>query len=91
MNHIGIYTGMQYTKPALKQTMRPTLDMTQYATGREDIEYGPRPQLPPAPVDPAYEAFMRGEDSRGTYVPEVVPVEDDSLWEAEKLDRGMLR
>ena len=86
----GRYTGNNY-RPVRTQTMlRPVVDVTQFATGFPQQQPASGGQaLPPAPVDPAYIEWMRGNDSRGTYEGPGILEEDDSNYRAEQMDLGM--
>jgi hypothetical protein len=96
----GRFTGTSYT-PMRKPTMlRPVQDVTQFATGfPEQRPASPHVQaMPPSQIDPAFDAFMRGEDLRGARPAGLLePVDDgnyygdDSNYVAEEMDAGRYR
>lgn len=84
----GRFTGISYNRMP-KASMLPVQDITALATGMpEQQAVVPMQALPASPIDPAYDAWMRGEDSRGTYAaPGLLDV--DSNFRAEQMDRGL--
>jgi hypothetical protein len=93
----GRFTGTSYTPMSKPTMLRPVQDITQFATGfPEQRPVSPRVQArPPSQIDPAFDAFMRGEDLRGARptglldpVDNLEPV-DDSNYRAIQIDMGL--
>ena len=99
---LGRFTGKNYQrmpKPTMMPVQiaggfAPVQDITSLATGMpEQTPVVPMQALPPSPIDPAYEAWVRGEDSRGTYTPpapDLLEPIDDSDVRAIQMDHGIL-
>ena len=86
----GRFTGKNYRRMP-KPTMMPVRNITDMATGDDYVQPAPQmQQMRPSQIDPAYEAFIRGEDLRGTYTPGLLEPVDDSDVRAWQMDRGMM-